>query len=244
MKRYAWGCVLIVLCCAHAHAALATLRVGFSNNKPPYIFEKERRGLEYDIVVSALVEAGFEVKPFFAPIERLHVMIAHRQLDAITTTNSQSGLTLAYSDPYIEYQNYAVALSARKVELNQMADLANYSVSSFQRARKLLGPEFEQVMINHPKYVEEGDQGVRNLLLFSGRVDVVVGERRIIEWFSANRPGKVNMRQPVTWYKLFPPTSYSVGFVRADYRDLFNVALAGIRRKGRYADIERRYEND
>ncbi|GAB3264202.1 substrate-binding periplasmic protein [Chitinimonas naiadis] len=222
-------------------AQAETLRIGFGTNKPPYIFEAEKRGLEYDIIEQAAIKAGFTVVPFFAPMERLHRMQQTSQLDAIATTNEQSHLPVYYSMPYIEYRNYAVALSARRLDIRQIADLGRYSVSSFQRARELLGPEFMAMAAGNPQYREEAQQIIRNRLLLSGRVDVIVGDRRIIEYFNHEMGGQVNVNQPLSWYALFPPTPYQLGFRTAEQRDRFDAGLEALRRSGEYAAIEKRY---
>jgi polar amino acid transport system substrate-binding protein len=86
----------------------------------------------------------------------------------------------------------AVALAQRKLVLNDIADLSRYSVSSFQRSRQLLGPQFEAMANANPRYREEGDQQIRNLLLYAGRVDVIVGDWRIIQYFNRQLP-------PIWW---------------------------------------------
>src|SRR5579863_8377000 len=104
--------LMIMLLMLASSSALAAdgpqmLRIGFGSNKPPYVFESEKRGLEYDIVVDAARKAGFEVQPVFAPLERLRHMFAEREVDAITTTGPQSSDIACYTAPYIEYHNVA-----------------------------------------------------------------------------------------------------------------------------------------
>lgn len=222
-------------------AQAETLRVGFGTNKPPYIFESERRGLEYEIIEQAAIRAGFQLEPYFAPMERLHRMQQTSQLDAIATTNVLSRLPVYYSQPYIEYHNYAVALASRKLPIRQVSDLGNYSVSAFQRARELLGPEFQLMAEGNPQYREEAQQVVRNRLLLSGRVDVVVGDRRIIEYFNREVSKQVDASQTLSWYELFPPTPYQLGFRSAAQRDRFDAGLEALRHSGDYAAIERKY---
>ena len=93
------------------------MRVGFGTNKPPYVFEDAKNGLEVDIVMQAANLAGFEATPMFAPMERLHHMLAYGDIDAIATTNPNSGLQAFYSETYITYNNVAAALSARKFSI-------------------------------------------------------------------------------------------------------------------------------
>ncbi len=234
-------CTSILLGLLALPAASDPLRVGFGLNKPPYVFETERQGLEYEVVEAALRSAGYGMEPYFAPMERLHLMLAHGELDCITTTNERSGVAAFYSDTYIYYHNIAVALSSRQVQLHSLSDLRRYSVSTFQRARFLLGPEYAAVVKDHPNYREEAQQVTRNRLLYSGRIDVVIGDPKVIRYFNREVLDQVDISQPLTWYPLFPPTAYKVGFRFAVQRDAFDRGLANIRKTGEYEQIERKY---
>src|SRR5690606_38204483 len=92
-----WPWLLAML----ASAALAEpLRIGFGTHKPPYVFEGENRGLEYDIVAAAVRAAGDSLEVHYAPQERLHLALGRGELDGIATTNAYSGIRAHYSAPY------------------------------------------------------------------------------------------------------------------------------------------------
>lgn len=217
--------------------------VGFGTHKPPYVLEYGGGGLEYELIEAALDQAGLEMKPYYAPLERLHRMLQYRELAAMATTNRTSGVDAHYSGIYIEYQNVAVTLQNRNIHLSAIEDLGDYSVSAFQRARFVLGPRFGKMTAANPRYREEARQITRNLLLYAGRVDVMIGDRRIIRAFNSEIADRVDVSQPVTEHLLFPPTGYRVGFVDAAIRDRFDEGLAAIRSNGRYQAITQRYEN-
>lgn len=218
-----------------------TLRLGFGTHKPPYVFEGEARGLEYDIVVTAAQRGGLQVEVRYAPMERLHLMLRRGQLDAIATTNERSGISAFYSDAYIYYQNVAVALSARQLDIQQVSDLARYSVSAFQRARFLLGQAFQAMAEANPHYHEEAYQIARNRLLYSGRVDVVVSDMRILRYFNREVYTQVDVSQPLAIYPVFAATGYKLGCNQQRDCQAFNLGLAAIRGSGEYQAIERRY---
>lgn len=224
------------------NAIADALVVGFGTHKPPYVLEDENSGLEFELVAAALEHAGVEMRPYYAPLERLHRMLQYQELDAMASTNHTSGVNAHYSAIYIEYQNIAVSLQRRHVQLDSIEDLAGYSVSAFQRARFVLGPRFETMTAANPRYREEARQITRNLLLYAGRVDVMIGDRRIIRAFNDEIADRVDISQPVVEHELFPPTGYRVGFTDAATRDLFDQGLAGIRGNGRYQAITRRYD--
>ncbi|MEK1906037.1 MAG: transporter substrate-binding domain-containing protein [Pseudomonas sp.] len=221
--------------------AAEPLRIGFGTNKPPYVFENEARGLEYDIVAAAARRAGFTLEVHYAPMERLHLALRRGDLDGIATTSPRSGIEAYYSATYIHYHNAVAALSSRGYRITSVADLAGHSVSAFQRARQLLGPVFGAMAESNPRYREEALQINRNRLLYSGRVDVVVGDPRILRYFNAQVADQVDSHQPLTWYFIFEPTAYSVGFNDEAQRDRFDTGLEAIRASGEYLEIERRY---
>ena len=148
--RWLW---LIVFC--WLTAARADIIVGFGVNKPPYVFERDRAGLEYEIVMASLAAAGIQAQPYFAPQGRLHALLANRLIDVITTTSEQSGVEAYYSDVYIVYQNYAITLSDRHLDIRTIEDLSRYSVTAFQRASTNLGPQFRAAIASSPQYTEQ-----------------------------------------------------------------------------------------
>lgn len=235
---------IVLLACQAATAAAETLHVGFGSHKPPYVFEGEPRGLEYELVAGAARLAGFELTAYYAPIERLHLMLRRGEIDAITTTNQDSGVEAFYSDVYIHYHNAAVALASRGYRIERIADLGQHSVSAFQRARLLMGPEFERMAMNNPRYREEAQQINRNRLLYSGRIDVVVGDRLIVRYFNREVADQVDVSQPLVWFDLFAPTAYRVGFRQDAQRRRFNEGLRRLRASGAYQRIEQRYLAD
>lgn len=238
MYLRAWPLLFLLL----TPVALAdTLRIGFGTHKPPYVFEGEPRGLEYELVTAALRAAGYSVQVHYAPMERLHMALRRKELDGIATTNQRSGIEAFYSDTYIHYHNVAIALTSRGYRIDDLSDLSRYSISSFQRARYLLGPEFQAIADANPRYREEALQINRNRLLYSGRVDLVIGDPRILRYFNREVADQVDTRQPLTLYLLFPPTPYSVGFREPEMRDRFNRGLQAIRDSGEYLRIEQHY---
>lgn len=233
------GCV----CADLSQLRAETLTLGFGTNKPPYVYEFEDRGLEFDLVAAALRRAGDDFVPYYAPLERLHLMLKRGELDAMAATNQSSGVDAFYSDSYIDYQNVAVSLARNQITLRNIADLTGYSVSAFQRARYLLGNEFGAMVSGNPLYREEPRQITRNLLLYSGRVQVIIADERIFDAFNPLVAKQVDTQQAVTRHQLFAATPYKVGFLDEEVRDRFNNGLAALRSSGEYERIMARYDS-
>jgi polar amino acid transport system substrate-binding protein len=235
-----WLWVFFLLGCSLTTSA-QSLRVGFGTHKPPYIFENEARGLEYDIVMAAAQRGGLEPVAYYAPLERLNLMLSRGQIDLITTTNERSGGAAFYSDTYIRYQNVAVALRSRNLDIQRVSDLAGYSVNAFQRARFLLSSEFQAMAAANPRYREDAFQIARNRMLYSGRVDVVVTDMRILRYFNRLVYAQVDVTQPLTLYPILAASDYQLGCRQQVHCQRFSQGLAAIRQSGEYTAIERRY---
>lgn len=220
-----------------------TLVVGFGMNKPPYVFEKEDSGLEVELFREAARAAGYEIKSFFGPMERLKSKIINGELDAITNTNINENLHLFNSMPFITYHNFAIALKKKNLKIKTIADLKNHSVTSFQRSRDLLGSEFAAMAAANPQYREFADQKLRNIQLYKGRADVAIADKRIFNYFNTQLEGAADNTQDIVLYDLFKAMSYQAGFRSEAIMKKFNEGLLKIKANGTYERLEKKYSN-
>ncbi len=113
-----------------------------------------------------------------------------------------------------------------------------------QDAHLYLGPRFAQLTRSNPSYREVALQYHQNIDLFSEKVDVVVADINIFNWY--NRDPRVTQTvdttKKVNYHKIFKPTSYRVAFRNPNVRDAFNSALAELRSSGRYKAIVDMYQ--
>ena len=243
MKKFSFLVLSLVFSAPLQAEALGTLTVGFGMNKPPYVFEKEDSGLEVEIFREAARAAGYEVKSFFGPMERLKSKILNGELDAITNTNVSEKLPLYNSLPFITYQNYAIALKKKNLQIKTISDLKKYSVTSFQRSRDLLGGEFATMASSNSSYREFADQKLRNIQLYKERADVAIADIRIFNYFNTQLDATVDSSQPIVLYKLFKENHYQAAFRSEDVMKKFNEGLLIIRKNGTYDRIENKYSN-
>ncbi|WP_152619789.1 substrate-binding periplasmic protein [Paramagnetospirillum magnetotacticum] len=233
--------MLSLLLALPVNAREVTVGVGLSLS--PYVIPEQLRGMEYDIAKGALALEGHEMKPVFLPLGRVAKALDGGQMDAAMTQRPGTLAGLVYSEVYITYRNYAITLASRALSIERLEDLAGKSVLAFQRATAYLGPEFKAVADANPSYREESNQVIQPLLLYKGRVDVVVADRNIFDWF-ANQPevrDKVDTGQKVVYHPLFPPTDYRMAFRDPTLRDAFNHGLARLKAEGEYDRIVARY---
>ena len=223
-------------------AAPQPVRVGMGLAKPPYIMESGKEGLEYEIAEQALAAVGYKMLALQFPPVRGLAMQRAGQVDALLSVDEGIGGSDYFSDAYIHYQNGAITLASRRIALREVEDLAAYSVAGFQNASVILGERFKAVVARHPNYQEHAQQIAQDRLLYTGRVDVVVGDRLIFRYFSTRLDPKIDTGQPTTFHALFPPKPRKAVFKDAALRDRFNAGLKLIQANGVYDAILKKYQ--
>ncbi|MBI3444586.1 MAG: transporter substrate-binding domain-containing protein [Magnetospirillum sp.] len=233
----------VVMLLTPGYLAARDVQVGIGLSISPYVIPDELRGMEYDIAKEALALEGHEMKPVFMPLGRVMKSLERGHVDAALTQRPDQGGKLAFSQVYITYRNYAITLASRNIKVERFDDLSGKSVLAFQNATHYLGPEFKKVADGNPHYREEATQVVQPLLLFLGRVDVVIADRNIFGWFSGlpEVKAKVDTTQAIRYHAIFPPTDYRMAFADPALRDSFDHGLAKLRASGEYTRILARY---
>ncbi|MBC7917973.1 MAG: ABC transporter substrate-binding protein [Rhodoferax sp.] len=238
-----FACMGMVWCLAlpWASANAPKVRVGMGLFKPPYIMESDKEGLEYEIADRALAAAGYKMVGVHVPPARGLYMQRAGQLDGLLTVDEGIGGKDFFSAPYITYQNVAITLASRNIQLKNIEDLSSYSVAAFQNANVILGERFKAVAEKHPNYREYAQQVIQNNMLYSGHVDVVVGDRRIFRYFSTRLDPSINASQPLSIHTIFPPNPRKAVFRDEKLRDRFNAGLKTIQANGVYDGIMKKY---
>lgn len=220
----------------------ADLTLGVGSSLPPYIIKSSDSGIELDIVRTVLGGLGHRVSLRYMPFQRLALDINQGAVDGALTMNRRSGLTEGHlSDTVVDYQNVAITLAEGGPAIPSVIHLAGKSVVGFQRATEILGHDYAQAVKLAFAYNEVPDQIRQNIMLYSGRVEVVIADRNIFLWYDREVPS--NLRRPVTVYEIFPPTPYGVAFRDRGLRDAFNGGLAKLRASGGISMILAKYRN-
>ena len=76
-------------------------------------------------------------------------------------------------------------------------------------------------------------------MLFSERVQIVIGDKRIFDYFSS----QLNKKESVKYFKVFPMNHYLAGFKSVELMNKFNKGLKKIYQNGEYKKIEMKYSN-
>lgn len=243
---------LLLFVCVFANTALAReLRVGIGFALPPYVISNEDKGLEVDIIRESLAKAGHTARFFYLPNLRLPVEFSQGRLDCVVANvaydiEKDSGRKGYPSLPTIAFQNYAISLEGNDAGVASVAELRNKHVLAFNNAAKYLGAEFANMAHINPRYTELADQSLQVRMLYSERVEVVISDKRIFQWWRNKllKSAVVDERmlsRNLVFSPIFPPAPRWVTFATAADRDAFNKGLAELRASGRFDAIVEAY---
>ncbi|SCK10681.1 ABC transporter substrate-binding protein [Vogesella sp. LIG4] len=235
---------LLLVCCLllPVWGAAANLRLAVGLAKPPYVEIGGKTGMEVELAVATLQQAGHQVEVVQVPQARGLAMLQEGTVDAMITLIPGASEGIFYSQPLLYYRNRAIVLQNSGIVLHQLADLAHYHVASFQNARLLFGSDYTRAVMAAPSYSEHADQDILNRLLLNHRVEVVVGDELIFH-AALTQQDRQGRRPPIASFALFGNTPRHVGFRSDQRRREFDTALLQLKAVGDYQRIVQHYRD-
>ena len=208
---------------------------------PPYVEAGAESGIEIDLIKK--IFEGTAYQPVFHQQPRVRMIAAFDRghVDGILTQNIAASTAGCATNWYIAHENIAVSLLPRQLEFRGLEGLQGQSVLSFSGATRYLGPSFEKAVGQASRYTESGDQGAHIKLLYSGRFDLVAGDRWILQLAQVRHHEQTGEFKSLKVHEILPPSRYVARFQRQDICDAFNLSLARLRESGGYAQIWNRY---
>ncbi|WP_338049733.1 ABC transporter substrate-binding protein [Psychromonas antarctica] len=248
MKEIGNKYLLLIVLSAYTTITKANdVRMAFSLDIPPYIFEKDNKGIEIDIISAALAIKGHVLKPLYFPLGRIPLAFRNNTVDAVMGDMGVDLSTFggAYAEPAIIYDNVFITLMKNKIVIKEPKDLDNLTVVSFQGAEKRY-PKWLKKVKEEKRFYGISDQLTQVNLLILGRYDVVLSDHYIF---------KYSLRQMML-IKHIPPiyveehkftevnrNDYRPVFRDNKIRDDFNFGLLQIKKTGLYQKIYDTYLN-
>jgi polar amino acid transport system substrate-binding protein len=238
-------CLIIILIPFNSHAKNVVM--AFSQEIPPYIFENKNKGIEIDIIASALAFKGHTLKPLYFPLGRIPIAFSNQLVDAAM---GDMGVDLElhggfYAKPAVIYDNVFISLKSRKIAINHPKDLDNLSIVSFQGAEKRYPNWLSKANKEHRLFTIS-DQLSQVKLLHLGRYDIALCDRYIFQYFSTQL--KINQSFSLRETKehnftTVNPSDYRPVFRDEEIKNDFNLGLLELRKSGKFNKIYERYLN-
>ncbi len=195
-----------------------------------------------DIVRRALADPTL---PFVQmPYADLQTAVPEGRADVSVAVRQNGDETVFYSEPFITFENVAVSKKADNLRIEDITDLGDHQVLTWQGADRELGDAFERLFApdspHHANYVEVPNQKDQVRLFWERDGAVAVIDRSIFTYFIKAMGRSMDA---VTPHHLFPPvTDFRVAFKDRDLRDTFDRRLAELCRTGEYQALLERYD--
>lgn len=234
-----------LLLSSHLSAA-SELKVAFTTNRAPYCFKINELdvGIEVDLTRAALRPFGHTIKPVIVPKARLARILKAGEVDISATVQGTDGDGLFFSDPYVQFHNYAISKKKAGIELSTLRDVDKYSFIIWQGGWKNLGPAFEASYAPdsngkfRANYNESHSQLNQSKMFWVERAELIIVDKKIFEHFRKQLSKEYKTDEEVVFHDIFKSeTNYSAAFRNKELRDQFNQGLKIIRADGSYQAI-------
>lgn len=227
------------------------IRVGIGFSIPPYVIKELDGGVEVDAIREAFKAVGHEAVFVYLPNLRLPVELGEGGIDCVASNaaydiSNDAGVKVYPSDTTVIFQNYAVSLTKNDLDIPTVSSLGDKRVLGFNNARKYLGSQFARMADANRQYSELADQALQVRMLYSGRVQVIISEKRIFLYWRkklAESPvsSTINLADAVTFSPIFASAPRNISFSSRELRDAFNAGLSTIKANGAFDAVVSKY---
>lgn len=213
------------------------LRVGLHLSAPWSFYDDdgELDGIEYQLLSRIFRRAGLNVEYELHSYSRLLKQFSDKKLDCASPVAIEVA-GASYSQDFLPFQDVAVSLQARHLKVDTLAQLSDKRIVAYQQAQQVLGPEFSQA-ISTASYLELAERELQLELLFSDRVDLVIGERRVL-WYLAQL---LAPQHQLSTHYLFAEKAYPAACWQPTLRDVIDQGLLQLKQSGEYQHIIQQY---
>jgi polar amino acid transport system substrate-binding protein len=237
--RARWWLSAVILCWPLLTQAAQSIRVGLHLSAPWSFYNDagELDGIEYQIMSRIFSRAGYQVEYELHSYSRLLKQFSNQKLDcaspvAILVTGAH------YTERYLPFEDVAISLQQDALSIDTLTDLADKRIVAYQQASQVLGGRFNDA-VAQASYLELAERELQLELLFSQRVDVVIGERRVLHYLAA----RLAPRGLLKTHHLFAEQAYPAACWQKALATVFNQGLQQLAQSGELERILQQYNN-
>ncbi|MGP9799606.1 substrate-binding periplasmic protein [Rheinheimera sp. NSM] len=233
MKCCRYLMMLIMLLPLPLLQAAQPLRVGLHLSAPWSFFDAqgEPDGYEYRLVSRIFSEAGYQVQYEFHSYSRLLKQFADKKLDCASPVAIPVD-GASYTQPYLPFQDVAISRQDTGLTVNSLHDLRDKRIAAYQQAQQVLGADFAQA-VSTAAYLELAERELQLELLFSDRVQLVVGEQRVLLYLAAKLAPHIRL----AIHPIFDAKSYPAACWLPEHAAAFDHGLAKLAQSGELTAI-------
>ncbi|WP_416307869.1 substrate-binding periplasmic protein [Neptunicella sp. SCSIO 80796] len=217
----------------HTVAADKIIKVAVNIGQPWAYFEegKGMTGIDVEIIRHIFTQLGYQPEFHLLAYNRLIKEFNEGKFD-IASPAAFSSETGYFTSAYLPFEDVAVTVKDRHLEINTIDDLADKRVVAYQHATSVLGKDYASA-VAHANYLEFAQREVQIKLLAKDRTDVVIGECRLLTYINK----KLYPEQELDVHPIFTTQSYGAVLKDQALQQLFEQELEEMKKSGLYQQI-------
>ncbi|MDP5150529.1 substrate-binding periplasmic protein [Rheinheimera baltica] len=205
--------------------------------KPPYIDVATQKGFELELLQRVSLKLQRCAVFLHTPNGRLLDLFNKGQADFVSLQRTVPAGYFA-TRSYINYENILITRLDLKPQLQSLHDLAGKRVMAFQNAHIFLPKAYAEKIPEFASYLEVVEQDQLPALLLKNRVDVLVMDKNIFEYFyHKTAPDDASLKQ----HPLFGINSYHLLGRDAWLVERFDKALLTFQQSDEYQQLQLKY---
>ncbi|WP_286270690.1 substrate-binding periplasmic protein [Thalassotalea hakodatensis] len=236
IQRFATICTLLILLFSSSTSyanAKKTISIAVNLGAPWAYYDPKKgiTGIDVKIIDRVFTELGYQTEFHLLAYNRLMGQFNHGKYDMASPAafTFKSG---TLTDTYLPFEDVAISLTKQSLKINKIDDLIGKRVIAYQHAKSVLGNEFTHI-VEQTSYEEMGLREVQIKLLVNNRVDVVIGERRVLQFLM----NKLFPNENITIHQIFPVVNYGSVIRESELAKKFNQELRKLKKSGEYDEI-------
>jgi len=236
--------IVLLLCCSFISIPTFAkdIIIGLHLSPPWAYFDNEHEiiGIQPDFYRKALANTPYKISFRMYGYSRLMARIKNKNID-LASPVAIDFPNINYSQKYLHYNIVAISLKNSNLNINSINHLSKHSIVAFQRAKDVLGKEFNGIALSlKDRYAEFVGRERQVDMLFKKRTQVIIGEERILRFLIS----ELYSEDDIVIHPVFPVQHRMAASWDKDLIKALDQGLNGIISSGEYQqllDLKRPY---
>ncbi|WP_337881319.1 transporter substrate-binding domain-containing protein [Rheinheimera sp.] len=194
-----WLCIIGIWCLPLWACSGPELAILVGVDKPPYIDIKSQSGFELELLKHVSQQTGRCARFLHVPNGRLLEQFNEGQADLVSLQRTVPD-GLHATAPYIRYENVLIIRKDAVRSVRRLSDLAGKRLMAFQNASQFLTDDYRRMLPLLASYQEVVEQQKLPSMLLKKRVDALVMDRNIFEYYYRQTAPEDSSLQQLHWF--------------------------------------------
>jgi len=192
----------------------------------PYFRLNDDRGTEWELIASALEQAGRHPQSLYVTYEEGISYAKLRYVAGVWVCGGMRPPENGFypSTPLLPRSFVVATLAANETTVDDVAALAPMVVGIHPNVFRVLAPQLTPVESVSHNFQQIANHTLLASLLFTGKIEALVTEESVFRESLRCVPEEADPEQAVVFHQIFEPVSPRILFTDRDLRDRFDVA--------------------